>query len=87
MSNLHIKLPIKNTSSKSLEVILEPLGECFFIQPDEAIEIHAIFDKETTNLNFSIEQDDKYLVVYAPGVIGGFVDCYAIKNGVRLIAH
>jgi len=84
MSNLTAKLPLQNESSVPVKVLLEPLSEYFIVQPGQSIEIQAIFDSETSNTFFTIAPNDSFLTIYAPGEIAGFVDCYAVCDGIRL---
>ena len=85
MPNLHIILPLQNEGSHEIKIILEPLPEYFFIGPGEKVFIHGICDSKTLNTTFTIAPDENSLTVYAPGEISGFVDCYIMKDGVRLI--
>jgi hypothetical protein len=84
MPNQTARLPLQNESSAPVKVLLEPLSEYFLVQPGQSIEIHAIFDDNTSNTTFTIAPNDSFLTIYAPGEISGFVDCYAIRDGVRL---
>jgi hypothetical protein len=84
MPNLLLKMPLQNEASGPVKVLLEPLSEYFIVQPGDSIEIHAIFDDQTTNTTFTVAPNDSFLTVYAPGEIAGFVDCYVTRNGVRL---
>jgi len=84
MSNLHVMLPLQNESAVPLEVLLEPLSEYFIIQPGICIEIHAVFDSNTANINFTVAPSEHLLTIYAPGEISGFVDCYVTQDGTRL---
>jgi hypothetical protein len=85
MSNLHVTLPLQNESASAIKVLLEPLSEYFIVQPGESIEVHGIFDSQTSNMNFTIAPNDGFLTLYAPGEIAGFIDCYATRNGIRLV--
>jgi hypothetical protein len=78
------KLPLQNEGSAPVKVLLEPLSEYFIVQPEQSIEIHAVFDDMTTNTSFTIAPNDSFLTVYAPGEISGFIDCYVTRDGVRL---
>lgn len=84
MPNLHAQLNLQNEGASSMKVYLEPIPECYTIAPAQCIEIHAIFDGDTTNLYFTVAPSGFDLTVYAPGEIVGFVDCYVMCNGVRL---
>jgi hypothetical protein len=84
MSKLLVKLPLQNESSIPVKVLLEPMSEYFFIQPGVKVEIHAICDANTTNVNFTVAPNDSFLTVYAPGEIVGFIDCYVMRDGIRL---
>ena len=75
MPNLHVKLPLQNEGLGSVKVYLEPVPECYTIAPGQCIEIHAVFDDDTSNLNFTVAPSDSFLTVYSPGEIAGFVDC------------
>ena len=85
MANISIKIPLKNESKIPLKILLEPLSEYFIIQPNEIVEVHAIFDEITKNNEFTIALNDSFLTIYAPGEIAGFVDCYMTRDGVRLL--
>jgi hypothetical protein len=85
MKNLVLKMPFQNESSEPVKIYLEPLSEYFFIQPGDKVEVHAIFDEQTSNLNFTVASNDGFLTIYAPGEITGFVDCYMTLNGIRLV--
>lgn len=85
MTNKIARLPIQNEGESVLKIILEPLSEYFLVTPGQRIEVVAEFDSETSNLNFTIAPDGDCLTVYAPGEIAGFVDCYATKDGVKLV--
>ena len=84
MSNLTVRLPLQNESSEPVKVLLEPLSEYFIVQPGQSIEILAVFDDRTSNTSFTVAPNDSFLAIYAPGEISGFVDCYAVLDGVRL---
>ena len=84
MTKITAKLPLQNESSAPIKVLLEPLSEYFIVQPEQTIEIHAVFDDMTTNTSFTIAPNDSFLVVYAPGEIAGFIDCYVTRDGVRV---
>jgi hypothetical protein len=85
MANLFLKIPVQNESSTPLKIYLEPLSEYFIVQSGEKVEVHAIFDEKTNNLNFTVAPNDSFLTIYAPGEVAGFVDCFATHNGVRLV--
>lgn len=84
MPNLSLKLPLQNERHEPIKVLLEPLSEYFMIQPGQRVEVHAVFDGNTSNLCFTVAPNDSFLTIYAPGEIAGFVDCYVTHNGVRL---
>lgn len=84
MPNLHITLPLQNESTKVLKIYLEPIPEYFFVQPGEKVVVHGICDADTGNTVFTVAPNDDGIVVYAPGEISGFVDCYLTRDGVRL---
>ena len=86
MLKLNVMLPLQNESSRPLKLYLEPLSEYFIVSPGQKVEIHAVFGDHTRNLNFTVAPNDDFLTIYAPGEIGGFVDCFVICNGVRLHA-
>lgn len=83
--NIQAVLPLQNESSLPFKICLEPLCEYFLIQPNQKIQIHAVFDKNTKKLNFTLAPNDSFLTVYVPGEIDGFIDCYVLSSdGVRL---
>lgn len=84
MPNQLLKLPLQNERLESIKVVLEPLSEYFIIEPGKRVEIHAIFNSNTSNTYFTIAPNDSFLTIYAPGEIAGFVDCYITVDGVRL---
>jgi hypothetical protein len=84
MPTLFVKLPLQNEGSMPVKVLLEPMSEFFFIQPGIKVEIHAICDANTNNVNFVVAPNDSFLTVYAPGEIAGFIDCYVMRDGIRL---
>jgi len=84
MQKQSLKLPLQNEQLKPIKVLLEPLSEHFIIQPGQRVEIHAIFDSDTSHPYFTVAPNDSFLTIYAPGEITGFVDCYMTFNGVRL---
>lgn len=84
MPNQFLKLPLQNERLEPIKILLEPLSECFIIEPGKHVEIHAIFDSNTSNTCFTIAPNESFLTIYAPGEIAGFVDCYVTFNGVRL---
>ena len=85
LPNITMILPLQNESSNSLKVYLEPMPEYFILKPGQKVEIHAIFDKQTKNTNFTVAPNDDFLTVYMPGEISGYVDSFVMCNGVRLI--
>jgi hypothetical protein len=80
-----VRLPIQNEGESIVKIILEPLSEYFLVKPGQKIEVVAKFDGETTNCNFTIAPDGDCLILYAPGEISGFSDCFVMENGVRLM--
>lgn len=76
---------IQHEGESVAKVILEPLSEYFLVNPGETIEVVAEFESETTNCNFTVAPGDDCLVIYAPGEIAGFGDCYAVKNDLKLV--
>ena len=84
-SIIELVLPIKNESSNPLRLCLEPLCEYFIIQPGQRVKVHAIFNKNTKNLNFTLAPNDGFLIIYAPGEILGFVDCFVTSQNVKLL--
>jgi hypothetical protein len=84
MTNLVVRLPLQNESTAAVKLILEPLSEFFWIQPGQKVEITAVCDDKTSNTHFTIAPNDDALVVYAPGEIAGFVDCFVTCNGARM---
>lgn len=78
-------LPLQNHASTPIRVLLEPLSEYFIIQPGEAIEVCATSKQDLKDEAFTIAPNDSFLTIYAPGPISEFVDCYVVKDGVRLI--
>jgi len=46
-----------------VKVLLEPMSEFFFIQPGIKVEIHAICDANTNNVNFVVAPNDSFLTV------------------------
>ncbi|WOI45553.1 hypothetical protein [Acidovorax sp. BLS4] len=84
MKNQVLTLPLQNERLESIKVVLEPLSEYFIIKPGQHVEVHAIFDGDTSHLSFTVAPNDSFLTIYAPGEIAGFVDCYMTCNGVRL---
>ena len=85
MEKLFIKLPLQNESSIPVKLLLEPMSEFFFIQPGVNVEIHAVCDANTNNINFTVAPNDSFVTVYAPGEIAGFIDCYVTRDGIRLV--
>ena len=85
MSNISVEMPLQNESSGPAKVLLEPLSEYFILRPGQKVVVHASFDDETNNMNFTLAPNDGFLTIYAPGEIAGFVDCYMTCNGARLI--
>lgn len=85
MPNFFVNLPFQNERSETIKVLLEPLSEYFFVLPGQRVVIHSICDDNTTHDNFIVAPSDKFLTIYAPGEIAGFVDCYMTCDGVRLI--
>lgn len=84
MPNLFMKLPMQNECSKPMKILLEPLSEYFIIEPGQHVEVHAICDDKTSNASFTLEPNDSFLTIYAPGEIAGFIDCYMTRDGIRL---
>lgn len=84
MGNISVKMPLQNESSEPTKVLLEPLSEYFVLKPGQKVVVHAVFDSETDNLNFTVAPNGGFLTIYAPGEIVGFGDCYMTCNGVRL---
>jgi hypothetical protein len=86
MSNLKLMLPLQNESTSPLKLYLEPLSEYFMLRPSQKVEVHAIFDDQTKNLNFTVATNDTFLTIYAPGEMSGFIDCFVTCDGIRLEA-
>jgi hypothetical protein len=85
-SSIEVVLPLQNESSNPLRLCLEPLCEYFTIQPGQHVKVHAIFDKNTNNFNFTLAPNNTHLTIYAPGEILGFVDCFITSNGIKLLS-
>ncbi|WCM86285.1 hypothetical protein [Acidovorax sp. NCPPB 3576] len=79
-----MKLPLVNEGAEPVKVLLEPLSEYFVIQPAQRVEINGICDEKTANPQFTIALNDGFLLIYAPGEIAGFIDCYVTCDGIRL---
>ncbi|WP_156894779.1 hypothetical protein [Janthinobacterium sp. 1_2014MBL_MicDiv] len=77
-------LPLQNECSSAMKILLEPLSEYFILKPGEKVEIHATFDERTIHNSFTVAPNDSFLTVYAPGDIAGFIDCYMMRDGIRL---
>lgn len=85
MTTLHVELALQNEGVSPIKILLEPLSEYFMIQAEQKIVFHGICDDKTQNRNFTIAPNDGFLLVYAPGDISGFIDCYITHEGRRLI--
>jgi hypothetical protein len=87
MSYKEIKtvLLLQNESLSPLRLCLEPICEFFTIQPGWKIEVHAIFMNNTENLNFTIAPNGNHLTLYTPGEMAGYIDCFVVKDGVKLL--
>jgi len=84
LSNITMVLPLQNESSSLLKIYLEPVPEYFILKPGQKVEIFAIFNEETNNMNFTIAPNDGFLTIYMPGEISGYVDSFVMCNGTRL---
>lgn len=87
MKKLLVTLPLQNESLKPIKVLLEPLSEYFVIQPGQKVQVHGVCEANTSNPNFTIAPNEYFLTLYAPGEISGFIDCYIIRDGLRLIPY
>lgn len=84
MSNTTIKITIQNEKSTPTKIVLEPIPEYYILQPGQRVVVHATFESNTENQNFTIAPNEDFIVIYAPGEISGFIDCFVTHEGVRM---
>jgi len=84
MSNIISKLSIKNEKITPTKIVLEPIPQYYILQSSQRAVVHAIFETNTENQNLTIAPNEDFLVIYTPGEISGFVDCFVMHEGVIL---
>jgi hypothetical protein len=84
MPQYTMKIQLQNEKMSPIRIVLEPLWESFTIQPNQCVEIIALFESNKSNHTFTIAPNEDFLIVYAPGEVVGFIDCYLMSNGIRL---
>jgi hypothetical protein len=84
MPNISRTLPLQNEMPLPLRLYLEPVPEEYVIYPGQKVLVHAVFDDQTNNIEFTVAPHDLGLTVYCPGEISGWVDSFVTCEGVRL---
>lgn len=84
MPNIEASIPLQNESDKPIVIWLEPIAESYTVLPNQKIKIHAVFDEETANLNFTIAPNNDGITIYVPGEISGYIDSYVTHNGLKV---
>ena len=86
--DLHLVLPLKNDSSNVIKLWLEPSCEYFSVESGQNVTVHALLrklDEDAKQYSFTIAPNDSCFVIYAPGDLSEFVECYVVAdNGIRL---
>lgn len=76
-------IEIRNEKDEILRILIEPIPEYYTIHPGESVEVHAVMSEGMGNRQFSIAPGKDLLIVYAPGLLPNFAECYVTKSGVR----
>jgi hypothetical protein len=84
-SHKKIMLHFQNESSKTVRISLEPMCEHFIITPNQKVEIHATLKSKSSDEVFTLGIDDELIIIYAPGDLSDFIDCYCISEGNKLV--